>query len=133
MSRIITKAMSSMRDDEVLRCAIPDGHVATVARLLRKSVDLIYKWRRERLSNENPFATGEESPLSKFWTLLDVIYMVNPEGAENVIEASREHLASLRGDSKEIVNPEELLARLEQSRNEINRAIRALKARGSLE
>lgn len=45
------------------------------------------------------------------------------------IEASRERLAELRGDADEDISEEELLARLEQSRNEINAAIRALKAR----
>ena len=121
--------MSTLRDYEVLQHAIPDRHISTFARHLRKSPDLIYKWRRERLSSENPYATGEESPLSKFWTLLEIIYMLNPDGAELVIEASRERLAELRGNADEEVSEEQLLARLEQSRNEINCAIRALKAR----
>ena len=84
-----------MESYEVLEKAIPRAAAAKVAQLLGVSADYVRRWRREPDSDENPNASGQRSILDRICDLIDVVYLVNPQGTPLIVNHIQSHHQAL--------------------------------------
>lgn len=75
--------------------AIRKNDAEQVAYLLRVSPTIVRAWRREPETEEGS-ATGRRSPLDRVCDLVDAVFLVNPQGADLIVEHVRAHLESLK-------------------------------------
>lgn len=74
-----------METYEVLENAIPKAQSGRVAQLLGVSADYVRRWRREPDSDENPNGSGQRSILDRVCDLIDVVFLVNPDGSGLIV------------------------------------------------
>ena len=84
-----------MKSWEILQIAIPRKSTERAAQLLNVSADYVRRWRREPTSDEAPLATGQRSILDRICDLLDVVFLVNPQGVGFIVEYINGHYQQL--------------------------------------
>jgi hypothetical protein len=84
-----------MESYEVLQQAIPQSASGKVAQLLGVSADYVRRWRREPDSDENPNGSGQRSILDRICDLIDVVFLVNPQGTPLLIGHITAHYKDL--------------------------------------
>lgn len=84
-----------MESWEVLNKAIPKKESGAVARMLNVTADYIRRWRREPESDDAPSASGQRSILDRICDLIDVVFLVNPQGVPLIIEYINAHYQRL--------------------------------------
>lgn len=78
-----------------LERAIRRDEAEQVAYFLGQSATVVRAWRREPETEEGS-ATGRRSPLDRVCDLVTAVFLVNPEGADLIVEHVRAHLESLK-------------------------------------
>lgn len=84
-----------MKTWQLLKQAIPDGRVDEVAKKLGVHGDTIRRWRREPESDDAPTESGRRNPLDRTEDLIDVIFLVNPDGAHLVANHPADYYESI--------------------------------------
>lgn len=85
-----TKDDELVRTHEIFHEGIPRGTVNLLAAKLRKHPDIIRRWMREPLSDDNQYATGRMNPLDRFLICFEHFLIHNPAAAEMVIQLLRD-------------------------------------------
>lgn len=117
---------------KIIERAIPRACAEAVAHFLRVSPDLVRRWQREPLAGDRHTATGRRSPLDQVLDLVSAVYLVNPEGADLIVEKVRAHLAGLkathgRADVMSRAEIEESLAQIARNAQAALDSLRAQK------
>lgn len=86
-----------MQSWEVLEQAIPRTATEKVAGYLNISANYVRRWRREPESDDRPTASGQRSILDRFCELVEVVYLVNPDGAPLILHYVESHHRNLIG------------------------------------
>jgi hypothetical protein len=84
---------------KVFRKAVPEGDlwaITELSKLMKVSIDTIYRWMRQPSTAKKPKATGRRNPVDYVGQLLCALYAVRPDGAEEIFEAFDDLRAELR-------------------------------------
>lgn len=84
-----------MESYEVLQKAIPELHSPKVAKFLGVSANYVNRWRRRPADDEEPTATGQRSILDRITDLIDVVYLINPNGTGLIVNYINAHFDGL--------------------------------------
>jgi hypothetical protein len=103
----------SMNGYLALEKAVPRGQADRVAYFMGVSPDLVRRWLREPEYEEGT-ATGRRSPLDRLCDLITAVFIVNPDGADLVVEHVRTHLEMLKSDDQPSVDMSEVKDELQQ-------------------
>lgn len=75
-----------MQTHEIFNQGIPRGTVNLLAAKLRKSPDLVRRWQRQPLSDDNEYGTGKMNPLDRFLICYEHFLAHAPAAAEMTIQ-----------------------------------------------
>lgn len=84
-----------MESYEVLEKAIPKKMSAKVAQYLSISADYVRRWRREPDSDDAPTASGQRSILDRICDLIDIVFLINPQGSALIVNHVVNHHENL--------------------------------------
>lgn len=76
---------NELKTYEIFFEGIPRGTVNLLAAKLRKHPDIIRRWMREPLSDDNPYGTGRTDPLARFLICFEHFLAHSPAAAEMTI------------------------------------------------
>jgi hypothetical protein len=108
----INRSMDGWR---TLDAAIPRGLADRVADFLRIHPNTVRSWMREPQTDDD-VSTGRRSPLDRSCELLTAIYLVNPAGADLLLEHLRSHVESLKETQRpRPLGPGELEEKIQQA------------------
>lgn len=102
----------SMDAFETLEKAIRRTDAEQVARMIGEHPESVRRWRREPETGEGT-GTGRRSPLDRLCDLITAVFVVNPSGADLIVEHIRAHLESLKiAQGRKLSEPGELEEKL---------------------
>jgi hypothetical protein len=84
---------------KVFRKAVPENDlwaITELSKLMKVSIDTIYRWMRQPSTAKKPKATGRRNPIDYCGQLLVALYAVSPERAELAFDAFDDLRAELR-------------------------------------
>lgn len=84
-----------MESYEVLQKAIPELQSPKVAKFLGVAPSYVNRWRRRPADDEEPTATGQKSILDRICDLIDVVFLINPDGTGLIVNHIQAHHESL--------------------------------------
>jgi|SRR5882672_1568631 len=93
------RASKDMDGYKVFRKAVPENDlwaITELSKLMKVSIDTIYRWMRQPSTAKKPKATGRRNPIDYVGQLLCALYAVRPESAEDVFDAFDNLRAELR-------------------------------------
>lgn len=80
-----------MKSHEVLQKAIPETTSPKVAKFMGVVGSLVNAWRRRPSDDDEPNGTGKRSPLDRICELIDVVWLINPDGTGLIVQHIRSH------------------------------------------
>ena len=96
---LTTRASKDMDGWKVIRKAVPKGDlwaITELSKLTGVSIDTLYRWMRPPSTAKKPKATGRRNPVDYIGQFLCALYVVRPEGAEEIFDAFDNLRAKLR-------------------------------------